>query len=205
MPLRLHLEGVGLKLGGRWLFQGITTTFEAGQAWAVVGPNGIGKTSFLALLAGYLSPTTGAIHGEIAGRLYRPEALSQRLFWQSPAVQPPPDLFVRDVVHDFSRQKGLREEDLAAAYSDLPTGARLYELSSGMRQRLLVKLALTAPTGIVLLDEPTAFLDLYHKEQVLSALTKRLHDPQLLLICATNDPEEAKLFPKSLSLLKYAA
>lgn len=174
-------------------------TVEGGKPWAITGPNGSGKSSLLALVAGYLSPSEG--HIERFGLAWGP----RYLFWQSAHVLPPPELQVQEVLRDFCRQKGLSQQALQGELSDIPRKAPLYALSSGMRQRFLLTLVLAAPAGLVLLDEPTAFLDPYHKAQVWARLQERIPDPNLLLLCATNDPEEAQLFPNQLSLPAYAA
>lgn len=174
-------------------------TIEGGQPWAITGPNGSGKSSLLALLAGYLSPSEGCI--ERLGLSAGPRGL----FWQSAHVLPPPELRVQEVIQDFCRQKGLSAEALTKEIPDIPLSAPLYALSSGMRQRLLLTLVLAAPEGLVLIDEPTAFLDPHHKARIWARLRNCLHNPNLLLLCATNDPEEAQLFPNQLSLPAYAA
>ncbi len=205
MPLRLHLEKIGLKRNDKWLFRGVSKTLSAGESWAIVGPNGSGKTSFLALIAGYLSPTEGQILLEKDGRPLSGSAFLKRLFWQSPAVHPPPDLRVADVVEDFYRQKGLGEPASFHKRWVTPPQARLYELSSGMTQRLLVGLALQAPEGLILLDEPGAFLDNHYRRVLYEELRRLQGSPHHLLLCATNDPEEIALFPYTLSLPAYAA
>lgn len=172
---------------------------EGGRPWAITGPNGSGKSSLLALVAGYLSPSEGKVERFGLGEGVR------SLFWQSAHVWPPPELQVQEILQDFCRQKGLSEQDLRKELADIPLTAPVYALSSGMRQRLLLTLALAAPAGLVLLDEPTAFLDPFHKEQIWTHLQKRLSNPNLLILCATNDPEEAQLFPNQLSLPAYAA
>lgn len=174
-------------------------TVEGGKPWAITGPNGSGKSSLLALVAGYLSPSEGRVER------FGVDAWPRVLFWQSAHVMPPPELSGQEVLRDFCRQKGLSEEPMRKELQDIPLTAPLYALSSGMRQRLLLTLVLAAPAGLVLLDEPTAFLDPYHKAQVWARLQERIPDPNLLLLCATNDPEEAQLFPNQLSLPAYAA
>lgn len=196
MPPKLHLENISLRYGKRTLFTHITLVMEGGEAWAVTGPNGSGKSSFLSLLAGYSSPTEGKIMRQVPLRF---------IFWQSPHVQPPPELLVRDVVKDWQRQKATTLPQDFLLQWDLPPDKPLYLLSSGMRQRLLVALALYAREGLILLDEPTAFLDESYRLRVHELLRLRIGEPHLLIVCATNDSEEVKLFQKTLHLPAYAA
>ncbi len=205
MPLKLHLEKIGLKRNGKWLFRGISGTFCMGESWAIVGPNGAGKTSFLALIAGSLPPTEGRLQLEEEGKPLSFPALLRQLFWQSPAVQPPPDLLVADVVEDFYRCKGLGQPGSFYERWALLPHTRLYELSSGMRQRLLVGLVLEAPQGLVLLDEPGAFLDAHYRQLLHAELHRLQTAGRHLVFCATNDPEEIALFSHTLSLPAYAS
>lgn len=196
MPPKLRLEKVGLKYGRQVVFQDISASLFEGEAWAIVGPNGAGKSSLLSLMAGYLTPT--------AGKIERSTSLSE-LAWQSPHVHPPPDSLVRDIVEDW---KALKAAQIPPDFYErwkLPPHKPLHTLSSGMRQRLLVALALTLERGIILLDEPTAFMDRAHKHAVHEVLRNRMGDPAILIVCATNDPEEVAIFPNVLRLYEYAA
>ncbi|MCX8111935.1 MAG: ABC transporter ATP-binding protein [Bacteroidia bacterium] len=193
MPPKLLLEKVGLRYGLQPLFEGVTVSMQGGEAWAITGPNGSGKSSLLAIVAGYLHPSHGRVVRE-----------GSKLSWQSPHVQPPPDLLVSDILRDWRRYKEMSlSKDFAVQWA-LPEHKPFYTLSSGMRQRLLTGLALSLTQGIVLLDEPTAFLDEPHRRHIHGLLRQRIGEPQLLILCATNDPEEASLFPKCLHLPSYA-
>lgn len=205
MPLRLQVENLGLKYSNKWLFRGISLAIHAGQAWAIIGPNGSGKSSLLALLAGYKMPSEGKIVYEIADSAGGPGPAAYGFFWQSPHVQPPPDLTVADVVSDVLSRKGSLIQPACTLLEGLPAKAPLYTLSSGMRHRLMVGLALSMQKGFVLLDEPTAFLDHRYKAIVWEAFQAQKAYPERILVCATNDPAEAALFPQVVSLAAYAA
>jgi iron complex transport system ATP-binding protein len=85
------------------------------------------------------------------------------------------------------------------------TAAPLSRLSSGQRQRLLLALTLAQNTPILLLDEPTAFLDEKWKTFFHQRIQERIQQNSTLFICATNDPDEAALFPETLYLGSHAA
>lgn len=196
MPPKLLLERVGLSYGRRVIFQNLHAEMKGGEGWAIVGPNGSGKSSLLSLIAGYRMPA----HGQVKHTVSLGE-----LAWQSPHVQPPPDTLVRDVVEDW---RCLKVAEVSPAFYDtwdLPPERPLYALSSGMKQRLFVALALSLRRGIILLDEPTAFMDATYRQRTHAELRQRIGIPELLLLCATNDPAEAELFPNVLHLHAYAA
>lgn len=168
---------------------------QEGESWAITGPNGAGKSTLLSLLAGSLAPAEGHIEISVG---------KSQLFWQSPHVQPPPELRVRDIVEDWRRYKDVG--DLENFYEEwqLPPDRVLYALSAGMRQRLFVALALSARRGLILLDEPTAFLDTTYRHRIHQIMQAKQSQSHLLLICATNEPEEVRLFEKFLYLPAYA-
>ncbi|MEN3041176.1 MAG: ABC transporter ATP-binding protein [Bacteroidia bacterium] len=196
MQPRLHLEAIALRYGTKEIFKGVSLSAGGGEGWAITGPNGSGKSSLISIIAQYRLPSEGRV-------VYTPSAIP--LAWQSPHVQPPADLHVCDLVRDWQRYK---PTEIHSDFYDkwrLPAHKPLYTLSSGMRQRLLVGLALNITTGIILLDEPTAFLDETYRHLIHLEITSRMNNPNLLIFCATNDPHEASLFDKVLDLKAYAA
>ncbi|MCX7606543.1 MAG: ABC transporter ATP-binding protein [Bacteroidia bacterium] len=203
MQLRLHLQGVGHKYRSRWLFRHLSLELKSGTSWAIIGPNGAGKSSLLSLIAGYSSPVEGSISYYLDEKPVRVQQLSPYFFWQSPHVQPPVDFTVGDLLRDYQKQKAFNPSIFMSHMKGISLSMRIYELSSGMRQRLLIALVLSASTGLILLDEPTAFLDADHKAHIWGALQQVIQHPEYLLLCATNDPEEAAFFPHSLYLPSY--
>ncbi|MCS6895628.1 MAG: ABC transporter ATP-binding protein [Bacteroidia bacterium] len=178
------------------MFRDVTFSARGGESWAITGPNGIGKSSLLSIIAKYRIPSEGKL-------TYEPASVA--FAWQSPHVHPPADLHVRDIVRDWQRYK---PSEINSDFYDrwkLPAHKPLHMLSSGMRQRLLVGLTLSLTTGIILLDEPTAHLDEDYRKQIQSEIVSRMTNPELLVVCATNDPNEAALFPRILNLKEYAA
>ncbi|MEN2992810.1 MAG: ABC transporter ATP-binding protein [Bacteroidia bacterium] len=193
---QILLEEVGLRYGSRWLFRGLSLTMQRGETWLVTGPNGSGKSSFLALLGGYLAPTTGQVRCSwgFAARA-----------WVSPHVQPPPSLPVSAIVRDWAQARRLSIPPSFYQLWQLPPEAPFGTLSSGLRQRLLLALALTLPTGLYLLDEPLTFLDASFRTQFWDLLRPKLTSGAFLLIYATNEPAEVPITAKVLHLPTYAA
>jgi iron complex transport system ATP-binding protein len=182
----LELSEVGLVRDGVVVLDAINWRVMPREHWAVLGPNGSGKTSLLHIVAGYLWPTRGAVRvlgARFGGVDLR--VLRRRIGWVSPALasQLPPEEPAREVVlsgrfatlHLFFDRPGSRDEDradelletLAVTYlASRPFGV----LSQGERQRVLVARALMADPELLVLDEPTAGLDLAAREDFLDAL-----------------------------------
>jgi iron complex transport system ATP-binding protein len=182
----LDLAGVSLLRDGVLVLEDVSWTVGPGEHWAVLGPNGSGKTSLLHIAAGYLWPTRGAVSvlGSRFGKVDL-RVLRRRIGWVSPALaaQLSPGESAREVVLSgrfaalnlFFAHPGAEDtaqaddllEVLGIAYlAERPFGV----LSQGERQRVLVARSLLADPELLILDEPTAGLDLGAREDFLEAL-----------------------------------
>jgi ABC-2 type transport system ATP-binding protein len=150
----LAARGVSRRFGSQVGLAPTDLDVHAGEALALTGPNGAGKSTMLALLAGALEPTTGAVaRGD-----------GVRVGW---APQRPGHYGRLSPVENlrlFARLAGEADPDSAAArlveLYDLPDSNRLSgDLSVGMRQRLNLAIAQLGNPQVLLLDEPTASLD----------------------------------------------
>ncbi|MGO4617130.1 heme ABC transporter ATP-binding protein [Nocardia sp. 2YAB30] len=168
----------------RRVLEGIDFEVVAGQVVALVGPNGAGKSTLLAALAGELTPSEGVV--ELDGRAlahWSPLDMARRraVLPQSHTVGFP--FTAREVVA-MGRAPWVRterrecdEEQIAAAMAATDVehlAARSFPtLSGGERARVALARVLAQDTGTLLLDEPTAALDLGHQEAVLRLATAR--------------------------------
>ncbi len=204
MRFGIVLEGVRHRFTSeRWLWK-LDKTIQ--RSLVVIGPNGSGKSTLLAMLAGAFRPAEGLVHFVWEGCSLSPDQWRSRIAWLSPHLYPPLELTVADVIQTYQVCKQVTDSTESLLHGLALSEHRnqaLYRLSSGQRQRLLLGLELAVPSPVVFLDEPTAFLDA--DWQVI--FHQRLRDliPQRLIICATNDPDEAQLFPQKLYLGTYGA
>jgi iron complex transport system ATP-binding protein len=192
----LECRAVSYRVGDRWLVSEVTLDVEAGQVLAIAGPNGAGKSTLLGLLAGDLRPSAGEVRlGGRALTSYRAPDLARRR-----AVLPQSSILqfaftVRQVVElgraPWSKKFTARDEqavDAAMAATDvLPFAARNYlSLSGGEAARVSLARVLAQDTPLVLLDEPTASLDLRHQELAM-AVARRLADAGRAVIAVLHD------------------
>ncbi|QEO08952.1 heme ABC transporter ATP-binding protein [Protaetiibacter larvae] len=174
----IRAERTSVELGGRLVVREVDLTIPAGELLALVGPNGAGKSTLLGALAGERSPSAGrvVIADRPAGEYEALElARIRAVLTQDNAVSFP--FRVAEVV-EMGRspwaRTAERERDAevianALARSDVAhlVERRFTELSGGERARVSLARVLAQDTPIVLLDEPTASLDLRHQEDVL--------------------------------------
>ncbi|MER8183182.1 heme ABC transporter ATP-binding protein [Kitasatospora sp. NPDC094015] len=185
-PGAVVVEGRGLRLalGGRELLAGVDLTVRAGELLALLGPNGAGKSTLLGVVAGDLAPTAGELllAGRPAAELKVAElALHRALLPQAAELSFP--FTVGEVVRmgrapwagtpAAAQDEEVVTEALAltgtAAFAERPFTA----LSGGERARVALARVLAQRAGLLLLDEPTAALDLRHQELVLRLARQR--------------------------------
>jgi iron complex transport system ATP-binding protein len=185
--VRLRAEDVSLSYGDRTVVEGLDLEVLTGTVTAVIGPNGSGKSTLLRALGRLLKPVAG--HVLLDGRRIdktptREVAKVLGILPQAPTA--PEGLTVADLVargrhphQAWYRQWSADDEDAVAQALEWTGIADLAErpvdeLSGGQRQRAWISMALAQGTDLLLLDEPTTFLDLAHQVDVLE-LVRRLH------------------------------
>ena len=166
MVLVVEALGVGKAYGKKVVLSGVDFLAQAGACAAVVGRNGAGKSTLLAILAGYLAPDSGSVArgGEVA---YCPQTDS--LF---------EDLSVKDNLRFWARVAFGRfgaSGECALDFAELFGVAdylkkRVSRLSGGMRKCVAIACAMAGDPPLLILDEPFASLDIYHKNTLLRAL-----------------------------------
>jgi iron complex transport system ATP-binding protein len=189
----VDLRHIVLRRGATLVLDDVSFAVCAGERWLVLGANGSGKTSLLRVAALYDHPTAGTVEvlGERLGRTDVRE-LRRRVAYASAALadQLRPSLRVLDAVrtarfaalepwwHRYTAADDDRALDCLARMGVARFAERpLESLSSGERQRVLLARTLMNDPAIVLLDEPSARLDLASREQLVHALDDFAADP----------------------------
>lgn len=173
----------------------------------MIGPNGCGKSTLLKTMAGIITPQKGEVLLDgvpLKGMKRRQIARRLALLPQSPLV--PEGLRVRELVQygRFPYQKAMRS--LTRQDHDIVTWAMektgvyahadtyVNELSGGQRQRVWIAMALAQKTGILLLDEPTTYLDIAHQLEILELLRTLNEHEQTTIILVIHDLNQAAKF-----------
>ena len=195
--MKVALANIGKEFEYKWVFRNINFTFESNKFYAITGPNGSGKSTLLKMLSGYITPTEGKINFYYQGKEVKTEELYRHFSLAAPFCELPGELTFPEVLDFQSRfkpfLKDFEPEKLVKlfGYEDsihLP----LDNFSSGMLQRTKILLALASDTPLVLLDEPTSFLDQKGKAWFKNLLNDFLYEKRTVIM-ATNLQEERKL------------
>jgi iron complex transport system ATP-binding protein len=180
----LRSERLTLSYGESVIVRGLDVELPARSVTAIVGANGSGKSTLLRAMARAMKPTEGVVllEGEPIAKLKTKEVAKRlSLLPQSPTA--PEGMTVEDLVARgrYPHQGALRqwsradeaalEQALAATGTSELRGRSIDQLSGGQRQRAWIAMTLAQQAPLLLLDEPTTFLDLAHQLEVLDLLT----------------------------------
>lgn len=200
----LHTEelsiGYSSKKRGHPIKENIQISLEAGKLITLLGANGIGKSTLLKTLTGIIPPLSGSVklaNKEISS--YEPQELAQELSVVLTEKLPPSNLNIAELIalgrQPYTNWLGnLTETDFeyiekAITLTDIHhlIDKKHDEISDGQLQKVLIARALAQDTPLIILDEPTTHLDLYHKVAVFKLLQKLAHEAQKCILFSTHD------------------
>ncbi|GGU70348.1 ABC transporter ATP-binding protein [Streptomyces bacillaris] len=211
---RLAARGVTVGYGGRAVIDGLDVEIPPGVITTIIGPNGCGKSTLLRTLTRLLRPTDGTVvlDGEDIAKL-RTRDVAKKLGLLPQAPVAPEGLTVGDLVargrhphQSWLRQwssddAGVVERALTmtgvADLADRPVDS----LSGGQRQRVWISMTLAQGTDLLLLDEPTTYLDLAHAIDVLD-LVDDLHESGCTVVMVLHDLNLATRYSDNLVVMR---
>lgn len=205
-------EGVTVTRGGRKLLDHVSLSLEAGEVLALLGPNGAGKSTLMGALSGDVTRDEG--HISFFGERLEDWSLRDLARKRSVLLQDNQVLFpftVHQVVEmgrsPWRRTEHEDEDPEAIAWAIDKTNIghlgnrRVPTLSGGERGRVAFARTITGKTGVLMLDEPTAALDLGHQEELLHLVRERANEGDAVLI-VLHDLNLAAAYADRIALLR---
>lgn len=190
----LQVSGLGRRFGARWVFKGISFELKQGDRLAVTGPNGTGKSTLLRCIVGLLTPSEGSVRlpdGD-SRCVVALSALEMALY---------PSLTCSEHLRLAADLRGCEARDgemLKRVGLEAAANQRASQLSTGMKSRLKLALAIQPSPLLLALDEPGAALDESGKTLLDSIVAEQAERGVVLF--ATNDPGERRLANLELAL-----
>ncbi len=211
---RLGAEGVTVGYADRVVLDNLDVAIPTGVITTVIGPNGCGKSTLLRTLSRLLKPRQGTVlldGGDIARMKTKDIAKRMGLLPQTPIA--PEGLTVADLVargrhphQSWLRQWSSDDADIVAKALHMTGVADLAHrpvdsLSGGQRQRVWISMTLAQGTDLLLLDEPTTYLDLAHAIDVID-LVDDLHEGGCTIVMVLHDLNLAVRYSDNLIVMK---
>ncbi|MCM3625852.1 heme ABC transporter ATP-binding protein [Paenibacillus glycanilyticus] len=203
----ISVQRMSKKVNGRAVLENLSFDLAPGCIHGIIGPNGVGKSTLLQLLSGVMKPSSGEI--SLAGVNmpdYSRKALARRLAVLQQGGLPPAGFTVRQVVEmgRFPYQNWFGDEredhssliDFALDSMGLTelSNRQLDQLSGGERQRVALAKVMVQEPEVILLDEPTTYLDIGYQVQLLDTVRQWQRERGLTVVAVLHDLNLASLY-----------
>ncbi len=204
----LAVEGLHKSYGAVEVLRGVSFAIERGECYGLLGPNGAGKTTTLRLCLGLIEPDAGTL--QLLGMPVPAKAREARI---RVGVVPQmdnldPDFTVEENLLVYGRYFGIEDDEVRARIPQLlefagltgRTGARIQELSGGMKRRLTLARALVNDPEVIFMDEPTTGLDPQARHLIWERMKTLLGEGRTILL-TTHFMDEAERLCSRLAIM----
>jgi len=211
----LHGEALTLGYGKKIVAEQLSVAIPDGHFTAIIGPNGCGKSTLLRTLSRLMTPTHGQVYldGEQIQR-YASKEVARRIGLLAQNATTPGDITVQELVsrgrypHQPLFARWRKEDDAAVQRAMRATGVETLAtqsvdtLSGGQRQRAWIAMVLAQETAIMLLDEPTTWLDISYQIDLLELLSELNREQGYTLAAVLHDLNQACRYATHLIALR---
>lgn len=212
----LSAEHLAYAAGHTPILEDVALDVARGQRLAIIGPNGAGKSTLLRLLAGLARPSGGAVQLEGCDiRRIGRQALARRLAVLPQGVEAVADTTVRRLVGygRFPYRSHLRAEDpvkdreavdwaMQVTHVEALQNRQVQSLSGGERQRAFLAMVLAQQPEVLLLDEPTTYLDMAHQLEVMQIITAVNRQYGVTIVMVLHDINHALQYADAVAVLQ---
>ena len=212
----IKLENISFSYNKKKEFiQDLSLEFKSGEITTILGPNGSGKSTLLHMMSTYLKPKSGKIYlgDKDLGKLKQKE-IAKYISCVYQENEAPDDITVRDLV-SFGRNiySNVKKEDkeenkrmidfaLKATGIEEIQDKKVVNLSGGQKQRAFIAMSLAQNTEVLLLDEPTTYLDIYHQIEILEVVKSLNEKYNITIVMVLHDLNQAINYSHNIVIMK---
>ncbi len=191
--MEIIAENIGKKFNKEWIFRNLSIRLNSTQSLAITGPNGSGKSTLLQVLAGSLPTSEGKINYVKGKRLLPPDYFYTHISFAAPYLELIEEMSIRELADFHKSFKPFSntistEEFLSKIMLEHAAEKEIRFLSSGMKQRVKLGLALFSESAVLMLDEPTTNLDSKGIDWYLAEINKQVN--KRIIIVSSNQSYE---------------
>ncbi len=204
----IQLNAIGKRFRYEWIFRNISTTFDGGQRYAILGPNGVGKSTLMKILSGHLTPSEGKMTVQLNDKILDADVIYKHVNYAAPYIELIEEFTLTEAIdfhikfHPLSNS--LKINDLINVLGfQKSKDKEIRYFSSGMRQRLKLALAICSDSPILLLDEPTTNLDNQGVAWYRSLMQQYTEGSNRLVIIASNAEHDYDFCDATLNILDF--
>ena len=212
----IKLENISFSYNKKKEFiQDLSLEFKSGEITTILGPKGSGKSTLLHMMSTYLKPKSGKIYlgDKDLGKLKQKE-IAKYISCVYQENEAPDDITVRDLV-SFGRNiySSVKKEDkeenkrmidfaLKATGIEEIQDKKVVNLSGGQKQRAFIAMSLAQNTEVLLLDEPTTYLDIYHQIEILEVVKSLNEKYNITIVMVLHDLNQAINYSHNIVIMK---
>lgn len=200
--MRIEINNISKRYSSGWIIKDLTKSIPSQSKLSITGLNGTGKSTLIQIISGYLSPSKGNINYFSNEKQISRNEIYKHLSIVAAYSELDEELSVKEQFEHFKRFKPMQFDDVNK-FIDLVDLRKeqhmpVKDFSSGMKQRLYLALGVIAATPLLILDEPSSFLDDTKKVWLHQLI--RDYASKKTIIVASNDPDDFKYCNDQLAL-----
>ena len=212
----IKLENISFSYNKKKEFiQDLSLEFKSGEITTILGPNGSGKSTLLHMMSTYLKPKSGKIYlgDKDLGKLKQKE-IAKYISCVYQENEAPDDITVRDLVsfgrniYSSAKKEDKEENNRMIDFALKATGIeeiqdkKVVNLSGGQKQRAFIAMSLAQNTEVLLLDEPTTYLDIYHQIEILEVVKSLNEKYNITIVMVLHDLNQAINYSHNIVIMK---